>query len=143
MEGRRFTKRSLSVTAVILLSVIVGYGHVTVTPTESATGKNETYIMRVPNERDSPTVRIEVEFPLEANIGYFEQKAPWKLELKRDDKKKILSAVWTGGVLNVNEYAEFKFSARNPAAAATLTWKVTQIYENGSKSDWTPATSVK
>ena len=77
--------------------------------------------MRVPNERDSPTGRIEVQFPLEANIGYFEQKAPWKLELKRDDKKKILSAVWSGGVLNLNEYAEFKFSARNPAAAGTLT----------------------
>jgi uncharacterized protein YcnI len=142
MNGKSFTGFTLTVAAT-LLCVAGAFAHVTVTPTESALGKNETYVMRVPNERDSPTVRIEVQFPLEANIGYFEQKAPWKLELKRDDKKKILSAVWSGGVLNLNEYAEFKFSARNPAAAGTLTWKVTQIYENGTKSEWTPATEVK
>src|SRR5215510_2236157 len=135
MNGKSVTRFTLAVAATLLF-VAGALAHVTVTPTESATGKNETYIMRVPNERDSPTVRIEVTFPLEANMGYFEQKAPWKLELKRDDKKKILSAVWSGGVLNLNEYAEFKFSARNPAAAGTLTWKVTQIYENGTKSEW-------
>src|ERR1043166_3838977 len=94
----------------VLMSVVAAYAHVTVTPTESAVGKNETYTMRVPNERDSPTIRIEVAFPVEADMGYFEQKAPWKLELKRDEKKKILSAVWTGGVLNLNKYTEFKFS---------------------------------
>ena len=137
-----FARLTLTV-GVMFLFVAGAFAHVTVTPTESAIGKNETYVMRVPNERDSPTVRIEVEFPLEANIGYFEQKAPWKLELNRDDKKKILSAVWSGGVLNLNEYAEFRFSARNPAAAGKLTWKVTQVYENGSKSEWTPATDVK
>src|SRR5215468_7378122 len=134
MNKNRFVCLSFTVLAGLLLA-IGAYAHVTVVPTESAVGKNETYVMRVPNERDSPTVRIEVEFPLEANIGYFEQKAPWKLELKRDDKKKILSAVWSGGALNLNEYAEFKFSARNPATVSTLTWKVTQIYENGSKSE--------
>jgi len=142
MNGKSFRRLTLLVAATLLF-VVGAFAHVTVTPTESAVGKNETYVMRVPNERDSPTVRIEVEFPLDANIGYFEQKAPWKLELKRDDKKKILSAVWSGGALNLNEYAEFKFSARNPAAASSLTWKVTQIYENGSKSEWTPATNVK
>ena len=142
MKGRQVRRLMLTVTAV-LLSFAAAYAHVTVLPAESGMGKNENYVMRVPNERDSPTVRIEVEFPADANIGYFEQKAPWKLELKRDDKKKILSAVWTGGVLNLNEYAEFKFSARNPAAASTMTWKVTQVYENGAKSEWTPATNVK
>ncbi len=126
-----------------LLTVTSAFAHVTVSPAESAAGKNENYVMRVPNERDSPTVRIEVEFPADANMGYFEQKAPWKVEFRRDDKKKILSAVWTGGALNLNEYAEFRFSARNPAAAGTLTWKVIQIYENGTKSEWTPTTAVK
>ena len=142
MKGKQFRRLMLTGIA-MLLSFAIAFAHVTVTPTESGTGKNENYVMRVPNERDSPTVRIEVEFPADANIGYFDQKAPWKLELKRDDKKKILSAVWTNGVLNLNEYVEFKFSARNPAAASTLTWKVTQVYENGTKSEWTPATNVK
>ncbi len=142
MKGKQFARLSLAALA-MLLFVVAAFAHVTVLPAESTAGKNENYVMRVPNERDSPTVRIEVEFPAEANIGYFEQKAPWKLELKRDDKKKILSAVWTGGVLNLNEYAEFKFSARNPAAGSTMTWKVFQIYQDGSKSEWTPSTVVK
>ena len=135
--------RLLLVPVMLCAFVLTLNAHVTVSPTESAPGKNENYVMRVPNERDSPTVRVEVEFPAEANIGYFEQKAPWKLELKRDDKKKIIGAVWTGGVLNLNEYVEFRFSARNPAAGSTLTWKVTQVYDNGSKSEWTPETTVK
>jgi len=142
MNGNQFSRMCLAAVA-ILSFVVVAYPHVTVAPTESSVGKNENYVMRVPNERDSPTVRIEVEFPADANIGYFEQKAPWKLELKRDDKKRIIGAVWTGGVLNLNEYVEFKFSARNPAAGSTMTWKVTQTYENGSKSEWTPQTTVK
>jgi len=142
MRGKQFTTLCFAALA-ILSSVVAVYAHVTVLPAESAVGKNENYVMRVPNERDSATVRIEVEFPADANIGYFEQKAPWKLELKRDDKKKILSAVWTGGALNLNEYVEFRFSARNPAAANTIKWKVTQVYENGSKSEWTPTTVVK
>ena len=142
MKGKQ-SRRLMFTVMTVLLSFAVAYAHVTVAPTESGMGKNESYVMRVPNERDSPTVRIEVEFPADANIGYFEQKAPWKLELKRDDKKKILSAVWTGGVLNLNEYVEMRFSARNPAAASTMTWKVTQVYADGSKSEWTPATNVK
>jgi uncharacterized protein YcnI len=142
MRGKQLARPVLIATA-ILSFVVAGYAHVTVAPTESSVGKNETYVMRVPNERDSPTVRIEVEFPADADIGYFEQKAPWKLELTRDDKKKVVRAVWTGGVLNLNEYVEFKFSARNPAAASTLKWKVTQIYENGSKSEWSPTTMVR
>ncbi len=143
MNRQRMTTPIFAAALATLFSIVAADAHVTVTPAESALGKNETYTMRVPNERDSPTVRIEVEFPADAEIGYFEQKAPWKLELKRDDKKKILSAVWTGGVLNLNEYAEFRFSARNPKAGSTLTWKVNQVYENGSKSEWTPATVVK
>lgn len=143
MKGKKVVRLSLIGPLAILLTVAFAYAHVTVTPTESPAGKNETYTMRVPNERDSPTVRIEAEFPADANLGYFEQKSPWKLELKRDDKKKILSASWSGGVLNLNEYAEFKFSARNPGAGSTLTWKVIQIYENGTKSEWNPTAVVK
>jgi uncharacterized protein YcnI len=137
-------KIRLSLTLLVLASfAAVAFAHVTVTPAQSAVGKSENYVMRVPNERDSPTVRVEVDFPMDANIGYFEQKAPWKLDLKRDDKKKILSAVWTGGVLNLNEYVEFRFSAKNPSSGSTLTWKVTQVYQDGSKSQWTPETVVK
>src|SRR5215510_5229587 len=74
MYGNQFSRVCLGVLA-LLSFVVVAYAHVTVAPAESSVGKNENYVMRVPNERDSPTVRVEVEFPLDANIGYFEQKA--------------------------------------------------------------------
>jgi hypothetical protein len=71
-----------------------------------------------------------------------DDQAGWKLELKKDAAGKITGAVWTGN-LEAKGFAEMTFSAKNPAAAGKLVWKVVQIYSDGSKSEWTGAAGSK
>ena len=42
-----------------LLAAPVAFGHIKIYPTQSTYGAREKYTMRAPNERDSPTIRIE------------------------------------------------------------------------------------
>lgn len=121
------------------LSVATLLAHVTISPKESVIGVTEKYTMRVPNERNASTVRLEAEFPPAANVSYFEIKAGWKIEPKMDAKGKIAGAVWSGGMIGPHEFAEFTFLCRNPSDETKLTWKVIQIYDDGSRSEWTGA----
>ena len=45
--------------------------------------------MRLPNEKQVATVRIEGEFPAELNVYDFEFEPGWKIDFKKDDNGKI------------------------------------------------------
>jgi uncharacterized protein YcnI len=91
--------------------------------------------MRVPTEKFVPTVRIEVEFPAALTVSSFEPKSGWKIEERKDASGKMLGAVLTGSIAT-GEFSEFTFLARNPNEESKLSWKVIQIYQDGSKSEW-------
>jgi uncharacterized protein YcnI len=108
--------------------------------------------MRVPTEKNIPTVRIEAEFPAAVEVTSVEEKAGWKIELKKDAAGKITGAVWSGSTIAPKDIGEFGFTARNPAEETKLVWKVVQIYQDNSKSEWTgpqgsrspaPVTTIK
>lgn len=111
--------------------------HVIVLPRESAAGASQEYTMRVPTEKNSATVRIETEFPAAVEISSFEQKAGWMIEPKKDASGKIVDSVWSGSSIPPREAVEFRFTASNPKDDTKLVWRVTQFYEDGSKSEWT------
>ena len=110
--------------------------HITVWPKESAPGARERYTMRVPNEKQVATVRIEGEFPPELNVYDFEFKPGWKIDFKKDDKGKITGATWTGQIVPY-EFVEFGMLGLNPKEGASLTWKFVQFYEDGMKEEFT------
>ena len=85
--------------------------HITIWPKESAPGARERYTMRVPNEKQVNTVRIEGEFPAELNVYDFEFKPGWKIDFKKDDKGKITGASWTGKIAPY-EFVEFGMLAQ-------------------------------
>ena len=93
--------------------------------------------MRVPNEKNIATVRMEAEFPAEVEVSSVDPKEGWKIEVRKDASGKIAAATWSGGNIAPNDIAEFGFQARNPNSAARLIWKVIQVYADGSKSQWT------
>lgn len=128
------------------------FGHVTVQPRESSAGLSEKYTMRVPTERSSPTVRIEVEFPATIEVSGFAPIGVWRVDYSKDPSGKITRAVLSGSKIEPQATAEFVFNARNPAAETTILWKVVQIYEDGTRSEWTgplgsrspaPVTTIK
>lgn len=122
---------------VFALTAVPVQAHVTVQPRESTQGATEKYKMRVPNEKSVPTVRLEADFPTAADITSVEEKAGWKIELKRDSAGKIMGAIWSGSSIAPRDIVEFGFLARNPSDATEIVWKVVQIYEDGSRSEWT------
>ena len=110
--------------------------HITIWPKESAPGARERYTMRVPNEKQVATVRIEGDFPAELNVYDFEFKPGWKIDFKKDDKGKITGATWTGKIAPY-EFVEFGMLGLNPKEGSSLTWKFVQYYEDGMKEEFT------
>lgn len=129
--------RTKGVVPMLALFSVAALAHVTVQPRESTAGETQKYTMRVPNEKNIPNVRIEAEFPDNVEILSLEEKAGWKIEVKKDSAGKITGAVWGGSSLAPRDIGEFGINARNPKEDTKLVWKVVQIYEDGSRSEWT------
>lgn len=129
--------RSLQVLLAALIGAAAAHAHVSVRPRESTAGTSQQYTMRVPTEKNIATVRIEIQFPALAEISAVGEKPGWNLELKRDAAGKLVGAIWSGSSIAPREVAEFTFAARNPNEEAKLEWKAIQIYEDGSRSEWT------
>jgi uncharacterized protein YcnI len=133
---------SAAAVAVLTMSFAKTYAHVTVHPKQSATGVTETYTMQVPTEKPIPTVRVEVEFPASLQVSAFEAKQGWTIDRKEDAAGKLVSVVLRGSI-PAEQSESFRFTARNPAEAGTLTWKVIQVYADESKVEWSGVAGSK
>ncbi len=135
-------------TMLALVVAPIAFGHIRIYPTQSTFGAREKYTMRVPNERQSPTVRVEGEFPAGLEVYGFEFKPGWKIDFKKDEKGKIIGATWTGRIVPY-EFVEFGMLAINPDAgnprrvALNMLWKFYQYYEDGSKEEFTAPADAK
>ena len=121
--------------AMTLLSSHLAFAHISIAPTESTQGAREKYTMRVPNEKQVTTIRVEGEFPSGVNIYDFEFKPGWKLDFKKDDKGKIVGAVWTGKIVPY-EFVEFGMIGLNDKESSRLVWKFVQYYDDGRKEEF-------
>ena len=122
--------------ALALACASLTLAHIRIAPTESAPGAREKYTMRVPNEKQVPTIRVEGEFPAGLHIYDFEFKPGWKIDFKKDDNGKIVGATWIGKIVPY-EFVEFGMLGINPKEATSLVWKFVQYYEDGSKEEFT------
>ena len=128
--------RSAAIISALVMFVGMADAHVTIQPKESTVGISVAYTIRVPTEKFVPTVRIEVEFPAALSVSSFDAKPGWKIESNKDATGKIVSTVLTGSI-PPGQSASFTFTATNPREEGKLSWKAIQIYEDGSKSEWT------
>ena len=113
----------------------VADAHVTVWPRSAARGAFERYIVRVPNERNVPTTRVEIHFPAEVRISSFQEVAGWQLQVLTDSAGKITGAVWTGS-LPAKRFVEFPFIGVNPKEGERVVFTATQTYEGGEVVEW-------
>jgi uncharacterized protein YcnI len=121
----------------------VALAHAVVYPKTSKPGAYEKYVLRVPNERDVPTIRVELHFPAGLRVVSFGDVPGWKLQVLTDTAQQITGAVWTG-VLPKERFIEFPFVAVNPKDSTSLSWPTYQTYEGGERVDWTsPDTASK
>jgi uncharacterized protein YcnI len=129
-------KRYVLIIVVALMSIPLAWAHIRINPTESTAGAREKYTMRVPNEKQVNSIRVEGEFPPGLEVYDFEFKPGWKIDFKKDDKGKIVGATWTGKI-QPYEFVEFGMLAINPKQATNLTWKFIQYYDDGTKEEFT------
>ena len=122
--------------ALLLLAPSVVRAHVTVWPRTAAHGAYERYVVRVPNEKDVATTRVEIRFPAEVRISSFLDVPGWKLEVVTDSAGKITGAVWTGN-LPPKRFVEFPFVAVNPKEGASVVWPAFQTYAGNQLVEWT------
>lgn len=129
----------------IMMFAEIAGAHVTVSPKETTQGTYEMFTVRVPSEKDSPTVKIEVKISSEVEISRFEPKPGWKYDLTKDPSGKITSVVWTstGEGLSSTEFGDFKMQGKVGNNATQISWKAYQTYKDGTIVEWTGAPDAK
>ena len=133
---RRKTQARRAILFALLLVQTAVFAHVTIAPRETGINMEQRYTVRVPTERDTPTVRIEAQFPDELFVVSIDAKDGWRIETSAGADGRITSAVWSGGHIAPHESDAFTVTGRNPAREATLVWKVVQIHEDGGRAEW-------
>jgi uncharacterized protein YcnI len=143
IAGRPSAAVILILFAAILLTSSVAWGRAVVFPKTSTPGAYEKYSLRVMNERDIPTLQVEISFPAGLRVVSFEDVPGWKLQVLTDSTRRITGAVWRG-VLERQHFVEFPFLALNPKDNVSLSWPTYQTYEGGERVEWTnPDTASK
>jgi uncharacterized protein YcnI len=137
---RSFTLR-LAVSFLVTLGALAvpsgtASAHVTVEPRESTTRAFQRYTVRLPTEKDVPTIKIRVEFPAGVVVSRFLPKAGWTRDTEKDGTGRLVAVTWSGGQIAPDEFEEFGFIGRNPAEAGAISWKAYQTYQDGETVEW-------
>ena len=111
-------------------------GHAVVHPHLARPGAYQKYVLRVPNEREVPTLRVELTFPEDVRVVSFGEVDGWHLEVVTGADGRVERAIWTGE-LPAMRFVEFPLVAVNPREEARLVWPVVQLYEGGERVEWT------
>jgi uncharacterized protein YcnI len=125
-------------TLVLTLFAGIASAHVVVFPKEAIQGSYEKFTVRVPTEKDTPTVKVEVKIPDTVNISRTMPLAGWKSELTKDANGKVTSVIWTTTAegLSASEFGEFSMQGKVDNAATSIVWKAIQTSKDGSIVEW-------
>ena len=129
-------------TLLLLAMPAAAIAHAVVFPKTSTPGAYERYVLRVPNEKTVPTVRVEIRFPADLRVTAFEEVPGWQLQVLTDSAKRVVGAVWTG-TLPPQRFVEFPFVAANPKSTTRLVWPAYQTYADGERVEWTGPAGAK
>ncbi|MDB4883965.1 MAG: nuclear export factor [Gemmatimonadetes bacterium] len=142
LGARRVAFGCLCAIGLTFMTASVANAHAVVFPKVSKVGGHEKYVLRVPNEKNIPTLRVEIRFPTGLRVTAFEDVPGWQLEVLTDSAKHVIGAVWTG-TLQPQRFVEFPFVAANPKEAVKLVWPAFQTYADGQRVEWTGAEGSK
>jgi uncharacterized protein YcnI len=140
--SRKFNKVTAtltSFTACMLAFVGVASAHVTVWPKSSTVGAEEKYTMRVPTEKDIPTVKIVLKIPNGVTFDQYEAVPGWSVTEQKDASGRVTSVTWkaTSGGIAPGQFQEFSFIAENPDTPEKVAWDAYQYYQDKSIVEWT------
>lgn len=119
----------------MLLSFVpLTFAHITLDPQEAEIGR-QIYSIRVPNERDIATTKVEVVIPDGVDITGVLPIYGWQhTEEKQQDK--ITKITWSEGKINAGEYMVFNIASNYTGSPAILHWEAYQTYADGEVVMW-------
>ncbi len=125
--------------AALLLAVTGAAAHVTVNPNQAVPNTSLLFTVRVPTEKDEPTVKVRVEFPAGLTVSRFQPKPGWTRTMDKDASGRIVAVTWSGGRIEPAEFEDFIFQGRTPEAAGKLAFRAFQTYLGGETAEWVEA----
>ena len=120
-----------AVSALLVVGALPAFAHVTVRTDNAEPGGFSKYTIRVPNEsEDAATISIELQLPEGYEESRYQPLAGWDIS--------VADGVMTieGGRIEVGEFQEFAFSARNPETPGDVVFPAIQTYEDGEEARW-------
>jgi uncharacterized protein YcnI len=109
--------------------------HIQVTPPAVAPGDAAKFTVLVPGERDSETVKVELQMPRGLLPFSYADPAGWKRSLAKAPDGSVERVVWTGSAPS-DGFTEFAFLAGTPDKAGELRFKALQTYADGTVVRW-------
>ena len=132
------TRAALLAALVMAMSAVgSASAHVGVNPAVVRPNTLETFSIRVPSEKEVPTIAVRIEFPAGLVVSRFQPKPGWERTVEKDSAGRTIGATWSGGTIRADEYEEFVFLARTPREPGPLVFKSYQTYEGGEIVAWT------
>ncbi len=127
-----------SVAAGLLIFSGLASAHVTVQPGVSSPGAWETYSIKVPVEKDIPTVKVSLKIPAELDFKQYRPIPDWEVELTKNESGKVTVVTWNTEEEGIEpgEFQQFEFVGKNPEGEVSLAWDAFQYYSDGSIVEW-------
>ena len=132
-----------------LVAAPTAAAHVTLNPNEAPADSFSRFAVRVPTERDNPTVKVTLQIPEGLTFVGFQPKTGWKRTVTmvklpapvtvegEQVTERVGSVTWSGGEIGPGEFDEFGMSAHVPNEPGTeLVFPAIQTYSNGEVVRW-------
>ena len=131
------TVRKLLVVALLAAGAFpaAAQAHIQVTPSAVAPGDAVKFTVLVPGERDSETVKVELQMPSALLPFSYADPAGWKRSLVKAGDGAVERVVWTGRAPS-DGFTEFALLAGTPEKAGELQFKALQTYADGTVVRW-------
>lgn len=120
-----------------LFGIGVASAHIGVNPAQVRPATLETFVVRVPSEKEVPTIAVRIEFPAGLIVSRFQTIAGWQREVEKDAAGRVTAVEWSGGEIVADEFADFVFLARTPREPGVLVFPAYQTYQGGETVAWT------
>lgn len=129
----------VAIMAVLAFPSIAG-AHAVVYPKQANANSYEKFMLRVPNEKSSATIRVKVEMPEGWAISRVKPVPGWSYTFEKSaDGKTVKAITWSGGKILDGEFQEFEFNGKTANNPGTYAFRAWQTYEDGETVEWTGA----
>ena len=122
------------VAALIVVVPVSLLAHVELRPQVSKPGTEQQYTLRAHNEGKVAVTSLELEIPAELAVTSVAALSTGTYEERREGGR-IVAIIWTRDI-KPGTFADFRFTARNPASGSQITWHARERLADGTVIEW-------